>query len=201
MKKCEKTELTVAKILEAAMAEFGRNGYAGGTVNNICKAGINKGLIYHNFTGKDQLYLACLQKSCGRFLAYVEEQDGARDLSRYMETRRTFFQTYPNEAHIFFEALLNPPDHLAEEIGAALRDFRARNEQLYRETLEGLRLREGVTMEDALAYFRLMQTMLNGYFSSPAFQSVRFSEKVKQHETAIPRLLDLMLYGIAEGEK
>ena len=51
MKKTEKTKLTVSKIIEAAMNEFGQNGYAGGTINNICKTGINKGLIYHNFSG------------------------------------------------------------------------------------------------------------------------------------------------------
>lgn len=45
MKKEEKTELTKAKIFEAAMKEFGRKGYAAGSINNICKTGINKGLI------------------------------------------------------------------------------------------------------------------------------------------------------------
>lgn len=46
MKKEEKTELTKAKIFEAAMKEFGTKGYAADSVNNICKTGINKGLIH-----------------------------------------------------------------------------------------------------------------------------------------------------------
>jgi len=46
-----------------------------------------------------------------------------------------------------------------------------------------------------------MQTMVNGYFSSPAFQNMAWDEKVKIHESIIPKLLDCMLYGIAEGEK
>ena len=37
MKRSEKTELTVSKIMEAAMAEFGTNGYVGNSVNNICE--------------------------------------------------------------------------------------------------------------------------------------------------------------------
>lgn len=201
MKKSEKTERTVAKILESAMAEFGKNGYAGGTVNNICKAGINKGLIYHNFTGKDELYLACLRSSCDRLIGFVEEQDGARSLSRYMETRSAFFRRYPNEARIFFDALLNPPPQLSGEIVGVLEGFNRLNEQIYRKTLETVTLRDGVTMDDALSYFHLMQTMLNGYFSSPAQRNVLLHEKVKQHETAVPKLLDLMLYGIAEGDK
>ena len=58
-------------------------------------------------------------------------------------------------------------------------------------------MREGIEMEDALSYFHLIQTTLNGYFSSPAFQNVDLKEKVKLHEKIIPKLLNLMLYGIA----
>lgn len=201
MKKSEKTEITVAKIIESAMAEFGTNGYASGTVNNICKTGINKGLIYHNFAGKDELYLICLKYSCEKFMEYVREKDGVTGLNRYMTARMDFFYTFPNEAHIFFEALLNPPPHLSDEINEALTEFNMLNERIYKKTLDTLLLRDGITMDDALSYFHLMQTMLNGYFSSPTFQNVLMNEKVKIHETAIPKLLDFMLYGIAKGEK
>ena len=62
MKKEEKTELTKSKIFAAAIQEFGTNGYATGSVNNICKTGINKGLVYHNFKDKDELYLECVKR-------------------------------------------------------------------------------------------------------------------------------------------
>ena len=74
------------------------------------------------------------------------------------------------------------------------------NEKIYRRTLAPLTLREGVSKEEALSYFRLMQLMLNGYFSSPAFQNTDLSEKVKIHERLVPKLLNFMLYGIAKGE-
>ncbi len=73
MKKAEKTELTVSKILGAALEEFGISGYASGTINNICKRGINKGLIYHNFNDKDALYLECLEKSCQKLVTMIEK--------------------------------------------------------------------------------------------------------------------------------
>ena len=198
MKKSEKTEITVAKIIEAAMVEFGTNGYAGGTVNNICKAGINKGLVYHNFSGKDELYLTCFKRSCEKLVAYVHEHDGTADFDRYMAVRMEFFHQFQNEAHIFFEALLNPPPHLTNEIQEALTEFHKLNECICKQTLDMLILRDGITTEDALSYFHLIQTMLNGYFSSPAFQNVVLKEKVKMHETIIPKLFDFMLYGICE---
>lgn len=201
MKKSDKTELTIARIVESAIREFGENGYASGTMNNICKAGINKGLIYHNFASKDELYLTCVQHSCKSLTEYIEHHDGTTDLQKYMATRMEYFQAFPNETHIFFEALLNPPAQLSNRISEALKDFNLINERVYQTTLNHLVLRDGISMEHALSYFHLMQTMLNGYFSSPAFQNIVWNEKVKIHESMIPKLLDYMIYGIAKGEK
>lgn len=101
MKRSEKTALTVSKIMQAAIIEFGTNGYVSGSVNNICKSGINKGLIYHNFKGKDELYLKCLEKSCETLISQIEKNNCSSDLLRYMSVRMSFFKEYPNEAHIF----------------------------------------------------------------------------------------------------
>lgn len=200
MKKSEKTEITVTKIIEAAMDEFGQNGYAGGTVNHICNTGINKGLLYHNFHGKDELYLTCLNRSSQKFIHYIQEKGGTKNLESYMSVRMDFFRDHPKEAHIFFDALLNPPVHLADKIQQSLAAFHALNEEIYGKTLNELVLREGVSKSDAFSYFHLMQLMLNGYFSSPAFQNTDLQEKVKMHEKILPKLFDYMLYGIAKGE-
>ena len=200
MKKSEKTEITIAKILDAAMKEFGKNGYAGGTINHICNAGINKGLIYHNFAGKDELYLVCLQHSCDKLLTYLTQADRTETFQKYLSARMDFFQQYPDEARIFFEALLTPPPHLSEQIDTALAGFNALNEEIYHHTLDLLILRDGISREDAVSYFHLMQFMLNGYFSSPSFQNTDLSKKAEIHELIVPKLLDYMLYGIAKGD-
>ncbi|MGM9645853.1 MAG: TetR/AcrR family transcriptional regulator [Eubacteriales bacterium] len=198
MKKSEKTKITVSKITGVAMNEFGTNGYIGGTINNICKSGINKGLIYHNFTGKDGLYLFCLKKSCDTFTEYIRKKGGEESLEKYMSVRMEFFKAFPNEAHIFFEALLMPQSHLSEEISEALDSFNKLNESIYKKTVDTLVLRKGITKDDALSYFHLMQTMFNGYFSSPLYRGVELGKRVKIHEENVMKLFDFMLYGIAE---
>lgn len=199
MKRAEKTELTVSKILEAAMEEFGANGYAGGTVNNICKRGINKGLIYHNFKDKDELYLACLEKSCKKLVSMVEESVCASDQLQYMEVRMQFFTECPNEAHIFFEAILQPQEKLWDRIQQILQPLEEINNKIYRSIVSDITLRDGITEEDAIAYFRQMQRMFNGYFSSSAYRHMTLDERIREHELNLSKLLDLMLYGIAKG--
>lgn len=200
MKKSDKTELTVSKIIEAAINEFGRNGYSGGTINNICKTGINKGLLYHNFSGKDELYLTCLNLSCKKLIHHIQEKGGAKNPASYLAARINTFSLYPDEAHIFFEALLSPPIHLAREILPALSELTALNEQMLNQLLDHVTLRDTVAREDAVSYFHMMQTMLNGYFSSPAFCNISLEEKMDLHEKLLPQLLDFILYGIAKGD-
>lgn len=76
--------------MSTAIAEFGAAGYAGGTVNRICKSGISKGLIYHNFPDKDALYLACLQHCCAAFVAHIRRMGGTSGFQTYMQARMDF---------------------------------------------------------------------------------------------------------------
>ena len=199
MKRTERTELTVSKILEAALEEFGVNGYAGGTINNICKRGINKGLIYHNFKDKDELYLVCLENSCKKLVTLIEESGCTSDQLQYMKLRMNFFTEYPHESHIFFEAILQPQEKLRDRIQQILQPFEEINEKIYRRVVSGVTLRHGITEEDAIAYFRQMQRMFNGYFSSAAYRYIALDEQIREHEMNLSKLLDFMLYGIAEG--
>ena len=58
-----KAPQTREKILRCAIREFAQQGYRGGRVERIVdEAGVNLRLIYHYFGGKEELYLACLER-------------------------------------------------------------------------------------------------------------------------------------------
>lgn len=198
MRKQMKTERTKEKILAAAVEEFGTNGYAGASVNRICHAGIAKGLLYHNYVNKDALYLACVERCFHMLTEFLKETRIGVNLERYMQARIAFFSSHEKEAHIFFEALLQPPACLKGEIAKARREWDAFNRELYGSVLKNTRLRAGVTKEEALEYLQLMQEMFNGYFSSPAGGHFSFADTITAHEKGLAKMLDYMLYGIAE---
>ena len=224
MKQQERTELTRQKIIAAAMDEFGRNGYAGGSINNICMRGINKGLIYHNFKNKDALYLTCLQISVDDLVqrlqaaesfqseadttAYGYDIKKARSstvqrtpeerVNAYLQARMRFFEEQSDESHIFFEGILTPPDHLIDQIHEIIAPLQDLNNDLGQKILSQLPLRADVTREQALHYFSMMQYMFNSYFRSPAMRDKDLKERIITHETTIPKILNFMLYGIAD---
>lgn len=194
MKKEEKTELTKKKILFAAMEEFGSKGYRGASLNAICESGIPKGLLYHNFKNKDALYLACVRLCFQALTKCLKEAEIGNNLEKYMRVRMQFFKEHRLEAGIFFDAVLQPPEGLEEEIRGLKEEFDGLSRGLYREILDSIQLREGITYEEAMMYFIMLQEMFNSSFSR---QNTSLSHKMELHERDLPRLLDFMLYGIA----
>jgi TetR/AcrR family transcriptional regulator len=66
----ERSDQTRARILEAAVREFGENGLAGARTEQIAEAaGVNKALLYYYFEGKDALYAAALEMVAERAVA------------------------------------------------------------------------------------------------------------------------------------
>lgn len=60
-------------ILDAAIELFSRHGFDGVSMRTIAmQAGVSKSNIYHHFKSKDDLYLAIMQASAGRFSDMVE---------------------------------------------------------------------------------------------------------------------------------
>lgn len=202
MKKEEKTEITKCKILAAAIQEFGANGYAAGSVNNICKTGINKGLIYHNYKDKDELYLVCVQKSCEDLIGFVINHQAETGFVNYMNARRNFLQENEAEANLFLEARTNPPRHLTERIREIYQKFDALNLEIFEKELSNYELRPEITREDALHYFNEIQRIYNLSFASELQSKLSPHEQLTLHETNIQKLFDFILYGIAKrGEE
>lgn len=199
MKKEEKTQITKAKIFAAAMKEFGTKGYAGGSINNICKTGINKGLIYHNYKDKDALYLECVKKSCEDLLGYILDRKADNGFVEYMRARMHFFKEHEWEAYIFLETRTNPPHQLKEQIEKIYTKFDELNISIFEKELMRHELRSGVLKEDALHYFLEIQKIFHYKFANEWNNKESLTEQLDLHESYIKKIFDFMLYGIAKG--
>ena len=75
MKREEKNQQMRRRIMDSALAEFSGQSYGASSVNNICSAqGISKGIIYHYFKTKDELFLACVKECFSLLTAYISER-------------------------------------------------------------------------------------------------------------------------------
>lgn len=206
MKREEKAQFSKDRILNAAIKEFSNNSYDAASLNNICNENdLSKGLIYHYFGNKDDLYLCCVKSCFDKFTGFMAEEtydfsDFQKGMTQYLTRRLCFFSTCPQEGRIFFYTVLQPPAHLLPQIRQLKKEFDAQCLGYYRTGLMHLHLRDNVTEEGALKYFVLFQELFNGYFQKHIDESTDFDTLMQIHETQLSNTLNLMLYGIAKEE-
>jgi TetR/AcrR family transcriptional regulator len=111
------------KILQAAIREFAEKGYEKASTNRIVQnADISKGLLFHYFGNKKNLFLATFDHCMHKVVKAVlpETAKLSRDLfERLLEMGRVKFQLFlkhPLEYQFFMEAFNDVPPDVADEV-------------------------------------------------------------------------------------
>lgn len=208
MKQEEKSALSRRRILDAALEEFGDKSYERASLNTICgKNGISKGLLYHHFAGKDDLYLQCVAETYQAFTDFLSRETAALgkeregDIDALLNLRFCFFEENPAYANVFFETVLRPPYHLTEQIKEIRKELSAFHLERYQKLLDNVSLRDEVSREEALSCFHVFQEMMDSYFQSRAKAAGDFKSLMADHEVALSKLLRILLYGIAKEKR
>lgn len=199
MKKELKSLLTREKLLAAAMKEFSSKGYDGASVNDICKSsGVPKGNLYHNFSSKEALYLACVKETFTELAQEMQAKLSEESVTpeAYFRVRVSFFQAHPAEAGIFCGAVLFPPMELQKGIEACRAGFDAFNREVLQKFLGDRKLRKGLSEEMVADVFRQLQNGLNADFRNKQAGDSR--EKLIAHELACQTALSVFLYGVLD---
>lgn len=204
MNREEKNLLSRQKIIDSAIAEFGTNSYAEASLNAICKNGnISKGIIYHYFKDKDELYLVCVTECIERLTTFLNSKkitfnNAEEDIKKYFDMRHEFFIENPYFSNIFTNALLQPPKHLIAQIKEIKAELDKVNVDYYEQVLQNVNLKSDVCLEEAIEYFLIFQESFNNYFQNKTYGD--FRKLFDEHELKLSKLLKIMLYGIAKEE-
>ena len=202
MKKELKTKLTQERIIEAALIEFSQKGYKAFGINELCKNHkISKGILYHNFSGKTEIYLACVRESFQKAVSSIRGESGAiPSLADYMERRHRFSKDFPHHSHVFFEAWMTAPAEIAEEVAKEEVVFEDLNRQVSEKLLTESTLKDHISQEQALDYLSFIQQLFRSYYLA-ASGSKEPTSLASQYEKDLQKVLHLMIYGIfKDGE-
>ena len=197
-----KTQLTRERIIEAALIEFSQKGYKAFGINELCKNHkISKGILYHNFSGKSEIYLACVRESFQKAVSIIRgESGGIPSLVEYMERRHRFSKDFPHHSHVFFEAWLTAPAEIADEVAQEKAVFEDLNRQVSEKLLAESTLKDHISQEEALYYLTFIQQLFRSYYLA-ASGSQETSSLASQYENNLQKVLHLMIYGILKDEK
>ncbi|MGM9946807.1 TetR/AcrR family transcriptional regulator [Floccifex sp.] len=197
MKREEKNQMTKRKIIDGALNEFSKEGYKGSSLNTICSEQfISKGIIYHYFKSKDELYLYCVEECFSLLTNYlkthvIRNENPNIELEYYFKTRMLFFKEHPIYQSIFCEAVMNPPKKLLKEIAQAKKEFDEFNTEILNSILDRIPIRNNMSREDILNSFKDFQNFVN---VSYPYSKDSFDD----HEIKCHKAIDILLYGIVE---
>ena len=201
----ERQERSREEIYQAALEEFGTSGYDKVNMERICgNHGISKGMMYHYYSGKDALFLLCVERTFADLEAYVEQnakeprgRDILDDIKGFFLLREQFFQQHPRQKAIFETAMLHPPKQLADQIRQMRVPIRNMNRRFLQELVRKVPLRPGVEPEQAIRYLESV-----GYFFQNAmmffYQSGKAGNDLRALLEHTGEMLDLFLFGVLQ---
>lgn len=200
----ERQERSREEIYQAALEEFGADGYDAVTMERICvRHGISKGMMYHYFSHKDELFLLCVEKTFAELKDHLEQElpeltgmDFPEAVKAFFMTRESFFQSRPLEKTIFENALLYPPRSLAAKIQGLHAPLRDLNRAFFWRLAPQMPLRPGLEAADAARYLEGV-----GCFFQAMAAYGREDHEIRDLHTMLEvggKLMDLVLYGILQ---
>lgn len=203
MKREEKNALSRQRILEAALEEFSCKGYDGASLNTVwTKKGISKGIIYHYFKDKDELYLLCVEACFDALTEYLKTVSvtlsgpARKQLQEYFDARLSFFSVYPLYLGIFADAVFRPPAQLLPEITVRRKAFDELNISVLTKLLRSENLRAGLSVDTVVEDFRIYMDYFNMRFQMDFSAEDSLKDILDKHEERCHQQLDILLYGV-----
>ena len=207
MKREEKNAFSRQRILDAALREFSEKGYGSASLNTVCAENdISKGMIYHYFKDKDELYLLCVTDCFDRLTSYMQAAPEnvsstiEQRLNAYFDARLCFFAENPLYLGIYLDVILNPPAHLTTQLARTRADFDALNISVLTSLLTSAPLRKGLSVSNITEDFRMYMDFFNARFRAVLTDSAAPEYALHEHEERSHRQLSILLHGVLENQ-
>jgi AcrR family transcriptional regulator len=197
-KREEQRERTREDLLDAARVLFARQGFHGASVDQVAEAaGFTKGAVYSNFSSKEELFLALLERQLDRSVAQLEGLlerhapderasalvDGVGDLPVLDH------EWFLLEAEFLLYAARNPDVTVRDLVSDRQQRTRARITEVVRRHLDDLGI--DVEAEDVA---RLLMALADGLT-----QAALVDETARDHRRILALALDLIADRARDG--
>ena len=131
MKNIDKENIDVKeRILNVAIEEFAQNGYKGASTNIICqKANISKGLLYHYYNSKENIYIAVVRHVIDSFKRNIainikdSNKKGIDYVEEYFGIKFKFFRENPLYSKIIVNLVIDNSIEKARELSSEFQNY------------------------------------------------------------------------------
>lgn len=155
------------RILNAALQEFAENGYAQASTNKIIKsAGIGKGMLFHYFNNKKDLYEYLIDYAINVMqyeyfiLIDINESDFIERMKQIARIKADYLAKHPYVGYFIGTVLVNNKESMPAELEIRLEHLRKTGNEILYKNIDKTLFRDDVDVEKA---FRLIRWAIEGY--------------------------------------
>ena len=182
----ERQEHAKKTIFQAALAEFGAQPYETVTMDRICsRHGISKGMMYHYFSSKDELFLLCVKELFQSLQVYIQEESTQIQKENSHAAIRQYFMLRER----FFAR-----EHLRADILELRRPVREMNRRFLQEVIAEMSLRPAVKAEHAARYLESLECVFRRILEQ--YCAKDDPKDARSMLAAAEEVLDMLLLGI-----
>ena len=197
------------KIILAAFQEFGEHGYEGASTNQICQAaGISKGLLYHYFKSKENLFLSvcdCCIQDIEEELSGLLEQETVVDLntlSAFYRKEADFFLAHPHHYHILSQIINSSSEPIEQYAAEKKNQYREQAGIALRLFLSRSKIRPGVDKELALELMlKIIENLQRRYMDTIRQQHISMQFAQDLMERQLMAAMDIILHGVLDTDQ
>lgn len=185
-----KKDATAARILDSALVEFARRGFAAASTNAIAaNAGVAKGSVFNHFGSKANLYAAVFHRELDRMLAELDLFDGgprAPVFERIVDVlawKARYAAAHPEATRVLLDAFSDPPPEAAAPIASRLQDLGKTSIRRFFGDLDWDRFRPELPRENV---YRILETAAAGLQATyvRAGMDLAYMESIREESIA-----------------
>ena len=197
------------KVLEASIKEFAEKGYTNASTNAIVReAGVSKGLLFHYFRSKRDLYLAaldyCLNVQMDYFLQNARLRYPSDIIERVIEwgaLKLEMVYRFPLMHRLLLNVLLEMPSEVRSEVEKRFAAITQRSWQLFLQGVDLSQLRDGIDKRKAVellvvAMEGLQRKYVDQYKDRPG-DLIAGADKVFEE---VKQYMEILKYGLYRPE-
>lgn len=196
-------------ILEAAIQEFGSYGFLSASTNRMCqRANISKGLLFHYYRTKENLFSGVLERCFAdlqRCTEPLQEQAGRalEYIGQFYGARMQFFLSHPYHYRILRESMSNMDGAIGQLLHQKRGELYREKSHLFEQLVDGFPLKDGVDRGRALELMVLVSDHVQQTFMdrirSGTVEPVQMLQEFQQEHRAMIRMVMLGIFQIPKA--
>jgi AcrR family transcriptional regulator len=193
------------KIVQASIEEFSEHGFEKANTDRISqRAEVSKGLIFHYFGSKENLFMIAMNKCIDDAVNEFKDMELPKDdfisiLMKTMEIKYKFFMNNPMHYKMLVSGFYNSPKKLKVDLEKRYGEIKQIGIEILMDIIKGLPMKKNIEADDIVLLIANLTSIIESkylpLFSEDGSSYEKYYDIVKDEYI---RLMNILMYGILE---